>query len=174
MKIFQKKTIFTLISALILGVGLHFLFSWLPSPITALVSPVRESLWEHLKILLIPLLLSGLYLTHGRGLDGLAPWLLTLPIIGGALLLLSYLYHVPFQGGGMGFYLILYVGLMVAGVVLAQVLAPPTQRPFLPTPCLLAALAVGWVKNWVPLFPPGMVVFLDLSKHTPTFYILPK
>ena len=98
MKIFQKKTIFTLIAALILGVGLHFLFSWLPSPITALVSPVRESLWEHLKILLIPLLLSGLYLTHGRGLDGLAPWLLTLPIIGGAMLLLSYLYHVPFQG----------------------------------------------------------------------------
>ena len=102
MKIFQKKTIFTLISALILGVGLHFLFSWLPSPITALVSPVRESLWEHLKILLIPLLLSGLYLTHGRGLDGLAPWLLTLPIIGGALPVPSLPPHLPLQGGRGG------------------------------------------------------------------------
>ena len=126
------------------------------------------------KILLIPLLLSGLYLTHGRGLDGLAPWLLTLPIIGGAMLLLSYLYHVPFQGEGMAFDLILYVVLMVAGFVLAQVLAPLTQRPFLPTLCLVAALAVGWMMIWFTFFPPDMVVFLDLSKHTPTFYILPK
>ena len=174
MKIFHKKKIYTLISAQNLGVRLHGLFSWLRSPIAALVSPVRESLWEHLKILLIPLLLSGLYLTHGRGLDGLAPWLLTLPIIGGAMLLLSYLYHVHFQGEGMAFDLILYVVLMVAGFVLAQVLAPLTQRPFLPTLCLLAALAVGWMMIWFTFFPPDMVVFLDLSKHTPTFYILPK
>ena len=160
MKIFQKKTIFTLIAALLLGVGLHFLFSWLPSPITALVSPVRESLWEHLKILLIPLLLSGLYLTHGRGLDGLAPWLLTLPI--------------PFQGEGMAFDLMLYVVLMMAGFVLAQVLSPLTQRPFIPMLCLVAALAVGWLMVWFTFFPPDLVVFLDLSKHTPTFYILPK
>ena len=174
MKIFQKKTIFTLIAALLLGVGLHFLFSWLPSPITALVSPVRESLWEHLKILLIPLLLSGLYLTHGRGLDGLAPWLLTLPIMGGAMLLLSYLYHIPFQGEGMAFDLMLYVVLMVAGFVLAQVLSPLTQRPLIPMLCLVAALAVGWMMVWFTFFPPDLVVFLDLSKHTPAFYILPK
>ena len=173
MKIFQKKTIFTLIAALILGVGLHFLFSWLPSPITALVSPVRESLWEHLKILLIPLLLSGLYLTHGRGLDGLAPWLLTLPIIGGAMLLLSYLYHVPFQGEGMAFDLMLYVVLMVAGFVLAQVLAPLTQRPFLPTLCLVAALAVGWMMIWFTFFPPEHLLFADLSGGVRTFLTIP-
>ena len=56
---FQKKTLITLAAALGLGVLLHFLFHWLPSPITALISPVRESLWEHLKILLLPLLLAA-------------------------------------------------------------------------------------------------------------------
>lgn len=174
MKYFPKKVIFTLIAALALGVGLHFLFHWLPSPITALFSPVRESLWEHLKILLIPLVLSGLYLTHGRGLDGLAPWLLTLPVVGAAMLLAGYVYHISLKGDWVGFDLILYVVLMVAGFVLAQVLAPLTQRPFIPTLCLLAALAVGWMMIWFTFFPPDMVVFLDLSKHTPTFYILPK
>lgn len=173
MKIFQKKTAFTLAAALGLGVLLHFLFSWLPSPITALVSPVRESLWEHLKILLLPLLLSGLYLTHGRGLDGLAPWLLTLPIVGGAMLLLGYLYHITWGGDWVGFDLILYVVLMAAGFVLAQVLAPLTQRPGIPLLCLLAALLVAWMMIWFTFFPPDMALFLDLSQSKPTFYILP-
>lgn len=174
MKLFPKKVTITLVAALGLGVLLHFLFHWLPSPITALVSPVRESLWEHLKILLIPLLLSGLYLTHGRGLDGLAPWLLTLPLVGGAMLLVGYLYHIPLQGDWVGFDLILYVVLMVAGFVLAHVLAPLTQRPGIPMLCMVAALAVGWLIIWFTFFPPDMALFLDLSKHTPTFYILPQ
>lgn len=173
-KYFPKKVIFTLIAALALGVGLHFLFHWLPSPITALISPVHESLWEHLKILLIPLLLSGLYLTHSRGLDGLAPWLLTLPIIGGAMLLIGYVYHIPLQGDWVGFDLILYVVLMVAGFVLAQVLTPLTQRPGIPTLCLVAALALAWLMIWFTFFPPDMALFLDLSQSKPTFYILPK
>lgn len=173
MKLFRKKTLITLAAALGLGVLLHFLFHWLPSPITALISPVRESLWEHLKILLLPLLLSGLYLTHGRGLDGLAPWLLTLPIVGGAMLLLGYLYHMVWQGDWVGFDLILYVAVMGAGFVLAHRLAPLTQRPGIPLLCLLAALLVGWMMIWFTFFPPNMSLFLDLSKNTPTFYILP-
>ena len=170
---FRKKTLITLAAALGLGVLLHFLFHWLPSPITALISPVRESLWEHLKILLLPLLLSGLYLTHGRGLDGLAPWLLTLPIVGGAMLLLGDLYHMVWQGDWVGFDLILYVVLMGAGFVLAHRLPPLTQRPGIPLLCLLAALLVGWMMIWFTFFPPNMSLFLDLSKNTPTFYILP-
>ena len=173
--VFSKKQVFlAFLAAALGGALLHFLYSAWPNALTALLSPVRESLWEHLKILLIPLLLSGLYLTHGRGLDGLAPWLLTLPIMGGAMLLLSYLYHIPFQGEGMAFDLMLYVVLMMAGFVLAQVLSPLTQRPFIPMLCLVAALAVGWLMVWFTFFPPDLVVFLDLSKHTPTFYILPK
>lgn len=174
MKIFSKKVTITLLAALGLGVVLHFLFDWLPSPITALVSPVRESLFEHLKILLIPLLLSGLYLTHGRGLDGLAPWLLTLPIIASAMLFVGYIYHISLQGSWVGFDLILYGVLIVAGFVLAYRLAPLTQRPGIPLLCLVVALVLGWLMIWFTFFPPDEMLFLDLSKHTPTFYILPR
>lgn len=174
MKYFPKKVTLTLLAALALGVLLHFLFHWLPSPITALISPVSESLWEHLKILLIPLLLAGLYLTHGRGLDGLAPWLLTLPIIGGAMLLAGYVYHITFQGHWVGFDLILYVVLMAAGFVLAQRLAPLTQRPGIPMLCLVVALVMAWLIIWFTFFPPDMALFVDLSRSKPTFYILSK
>ena len=174
MKYFPKKAVITLIAALGLGVLLHFLFHWLPTPFTALISPVQESLWEHLKILLIPLVLSGLYLTHGKGLDGLAPWLLTLPIIAAAMLGVGYLYHILWQGDWVGFDLILYAVLMAAGFVLAHVLAPLTRYPGVPLLCLIAALLLGWMMVWFTFFPPDMTLFLDLSKNTPTFYILPK
>jgi len=52
--------------ALALGVLLHFLHGWLPVPVTALISPVKESIWEHLKILFYPLLLSAFILSRGN------------------------------------------------------------------------------------------------------------
>lgn len=32
----------------------HYLYDWLPGPLTALLAPVNESVWEHLKLLVIP------------------------------------------------------------------------------------------------------------------------
>jgi len=65
--------------AVALGVVLHFLYNWFPNPMIALISPVRESIWEHLKILYFPLLLSALIL--GRGVPGLrAARLLAIPL----------------------------------------------------------------------------------------------
>ena len=44
----------------ILGVLLHFLYDWLPSPLTAAVSGVNESTWEHMKLLFFPLFIYAL------------------------------------------------------------------------------------------------------------------
>ena len=38
-----KKLLLFYLAAAALGAALHFLFTWLPNPITALVAPVRES-----------------------------------------------------------------------------------------------------------------------------------
>lgn len=63
MKIQQKSVIKTvLISALVAsGVGtlLHFVYDWTnENVIVGLFSPVNESVWEHLKLLFFPLLVS--------------------------------------------------------------------------------------------------------------------
>ena len=52
--------------------------------------------------------------------------------------------YASFQGEGMAFDLMLYVVLMVAGFVLAQVLSPLTQWPLIPMLCLVAALV--WLR----------------------------
>ena len=48
----------------LLGSGLHFLYEILPTPLTALISPINESVWEHLKLLFWPTLLGALFLSR--------------------------------------------------------------------------------------------------------------
>lgn len=55
------------------GAALHFLYDALPNPLTALISPVNESVWEHLKLLFWPMLASGFFLARGTD-DRCALW----------------------------------------------------------------------------------------------------
>lgn len=41
----------------------HFLYTWLPGPLTAVLSPVNESPWEHTKLFFMPMLI---YFITGR------------------------------------------------------------------------------------------------------------
>ncbi len=52
-----------LVSVAILGTGWHFLYNVLPCPLTALLAPVNESVWEHLKLLFFPPLLVSVFLS---------------------------------------------------------------------------------------------------------------
>ncbi|MBR4309334.1 MAG: hypothetical protein IKT58_07040 [Oscillospiraceae bacterium] len=46
------------------GTALHFLYDILPTPLTALISPVNESVWEHLKLLFWPMLIGAAVLAE--------------------------------------------------------------------------------------------------------------
>ncbi len=46
------------------GSALHFLYDLLPSPLTALFSPINESVWEHLKLLFWPILCGAVFLAR--------------------------------------------------------------------------------------------------------------
>ena len=73
------------------GTGLHFLYDWVPTPLTALISPINESVWEHLKLLFWPMLVGAAVLSRkkenqGRFWSSFFVALLATP----AFLLLSY------------------------------------------------------------------------------------
>ena len=48
------------------GTALHFLYDVVPTPLTALFSPINESVWEHLKLLFWPMLLGALFLSRKK------------------------------------------------------------------------------------------------------------
>lgn len=48
------------------GTALHFLYDAVPTPLTALFSPINESVWEHLKLLFWPMLAGAVFLSRRR------------------------------------------------------------------------------------------------------------
>ena len=55
----KKAYWIALIVAAVGGTALHFLYALLPNAVTALIAPVNESVWEHLKLLYWPFLAAS-------------------------------------------------------------------------------------------------------------------
>lgn len=157
-------------AALVFGSLLHYLYGWFPNTITALVSPVRESLWEHLKILFIPLLLSSLLLGGKRGRT---PWLFSLLLVCGLMLLLGWLYHVVLAGEALIFSLLLYALLMLAGFLLPRVLWPLSEWPGVGAACAILTVLLAALLVVFTFAPPDNILFADLSGGVRTFLTIP-
>ena len=63
----KRAYIISAVLAAAAGTALHFLYTISPNLISALLAPVNESVWEHLKLLYWPMLLSGFFLSRQAG-----------------------------------------------------------------------------------------------------------
>lgn len=164
MKRISIRILLTFLIASGLGVLLHFLYGWFPNPLIALISPVRESLWEHLKILYIPLLLSGLFLGGKRELT---PWLFSLLTVCGLMLLIGWLYNVVFRGQADIFNIILYFILMIIGFRLPRIVWPLADWPGVGAACAILTVLLAALMVVFTFAPPHGILFVDLSSvHT--------
>ena len=59
----KKAARLSFLAAALLGTAWHFLYTALPCSLTALLAPVNESVWEHLKLLYFPPLLVAVVLS---------------------------------------------------------------------------------------------------------------
>lgn len=158
------------VGALILGVLLHFLYGWFPNPVTALVSPVRESIWEHLKILFVPLMLSGLLLGGKRGKT---PWLCSTLVVCGTMLLVAWIYHIVLRQDALVFDLVLYVVLMLAGFRLPRVLWMLMEWPGIGAACAILTVVLAVLLVVFSFAPPDGAIFADLSGGMRTILTIP-
>lgn len=168
-----KKWLLTGLAALAAGVLLHFLFQWFPNPVTALISPVRESIWEHIKLLYFPLLAAALFLNRGGSAAGRAPWLASLLIVCGAMLGFGWLYHVALRGEGLLFDLLLYALLMAAGFILPRALWPLGQQKWGEKLVSGLTLLLGLLILWFTFFPPAGALFASMGGTLRTFLTIP-
>ena len=170
-KLFTKPWL-VFLGALSLGVSLHFLYDLLPNPLTALISPVKESLWEHIKILYYPLLVSALIL--GRGAPPLrTARLLVIPPVCLLMLLIAWVYHIPLRGDSLLFDLILYAVMMAMGFLLPRWLWPIGDWPGLPTTASALMILLAVLLVLFTFFPPNRILFADLTEDVRTFLTIP-
>lgn len=160
----KRLLILTGLAAILLGTGLHFLFFFLPNPVTALLSPINESLWEHVKLVFWPYLLAAWWLNLGRP-GGIRPWLLTLPLLCALLLGMGLLYHVVLGGSALWVDILLYVLVMALGFFLPTRFSGPFHGILWGIPFVLTAL-LGLMIGYFTLFPPDSILFRELSVHT--------
>ena len=115
----KRHWLLTALGAILAGAGLHFLWQALPNPLFALISPVNESVWEHLKLLYWPMLAAALVLA--RGPRRIAVWAGFFPaIVLQPVFLLALYYGLRALGvQGLAVDLTLYVLTMAGGFLLA-------------------------------------------------------
>ena len=164
-----KKLLFTYLAAAGLGVLLH----WPPNPVFALISPVRESVWEHVKLLYFPLLGAALLL--GRGGKGISrtPWLLSAVLVCAAMLGAGWLYHIVLRGESLYVDLALYFILLAVGFLLPRVLWPLCEWPGTDKAAAALTVLLGAPIVWFTFFPPMTALFADLSGAVRTFLTIP-
>ena len=173
MKTLSRRLLLALVLAVVGGTLLHFVYELFPNPVTALFSPMRESLWEHLKLLYYPYLAALLLLTRGGEPGCRAPWLLSLLTICAAMLATGYCYHIVLGLDSMVFDIGLFVVLMAAGFFLLPRLFAPLagKSGWSEVLWVLVVLLGGAILLFGPL-PPAGVLFADLS-GAPTWATIP-
>lgn len=151
------------------GACLHFLYELLPNPVTALFSPVNESIWEHLKLIYWPYLAAMLLVTGKKAWGSLGSWLFTLLILSVAMLAAGYVYHISLGGERLLFDIFLYVVLMALGFFLPERLGRAAGRA-----ALLYVLVVflGVFLILFTFLPPDHILFADLTA-VHTWYTIP-
>ena len=167
--VLSKRLVTAFVLATLAGTALHFLYDLLPNMLTALFSPVYESIWEHLKVIYWPYLAAMLIVTGKAGRSSRGSWYFALLVISLAMLGIGYVYHISLGGDSTFFDISLYVILMAIGFLLPEKLdrlGKYTTALFFPV------VALGVLIVLFTFLPPDHILFADLSRVN-TWYTIP-
>ena len=96
----KRRWLFVFFLTAAAGAALHFLYDLWPNALTAILAPVNESVWEHLKLLFWPFLAAGFALTCGQA-EKPAAWSGFLLAELGMPVFLSGIYYTLHAGFGV-------------------------------------------------------------------------
>ena len=164
----SKVLLIAFVVTTLAGACLHFLYDFLPSPVTALIAPVNESIWEHLKLVYWPYLAAMWIVTRKAGKDSRGGWLLTLLIISVAMLTAGYVYYILLGRDSRAFGLSLYVILMALGFWLPGRLSTCGKSKIIP----FLVILLGAMILLFTFLPPDNILFADLTT-VHTWYTIP-
>mgnify|MGYP004555079653 CR=1 FL=1 len=143
------------------GSALHFLYVVLPNPLTALISPINESVWEHLKLLFFPTLAAAALLSlrepHPHRLwSGFFAALLAAPA---ALTAVYYLLSAGFGVKSTAADIALYFAAMFFGFFLAYRLRESGRLE----------RAAPWLLLPTALYGAALILFTFAAPELPIF-----
>ena len=165
----SKRMLVAFVLTTLAGVCLHFLYDLIPCTVTALFSPVQESIWEHLKVIYWPYLAAMFIVTGKAGRGKRGNWLFSLLVISVAMLIIGYVYHISLGGSSTVFDIGLYVVLMAVGFFLPGRLGETAGHS---APVFFLSVLLGVAIVLFTFLPPDHILFSDLSE-VHTWYTIP-
>ena len=158
----SKAALLAFAVATLAGSCLHFVYALFPNGPTAVLAPVNESIWEHLKILVWPCVLGAVPLLR-REPDGLGARAFSLLLAAGLMLAAGWLYHGVLAGRARLFDVVLYVLCMGVCFLLPAFLRGSfwQEKARLWCGLVLALMVLMVVFTWLP---PDAALFHELPK----------
>ena len=153
-----KLLIFFVVTVLA-GCGLHFLYDWSPNLLFAMIAPVKESVWEHLKLVFWPLLAALLLYTR-KDKDQRASWYLGLLTASALLLIYGWVYNIRMAQANMIVDITAYVVIMALGFAVA--LWIPVSKRWKGFLLLLTGVLAALIVVFT-FAPPDTLLFADLQ-----------
>lgn len=114
-----KEHIYGVLFTLIVGSILHFVYEWSGrNVIVAVFSPVNESIWEHLKLLFIPMFFFAIieYFTYGKKLSNFVPIRVLSMLLGMIVIVVSFYTYSGIIGSN---YVIADIVIFILGILVA-------------------------------------------------------
>ena len=153
-----------------LGVLLHFTYGWSGgSRAVAVVAPVNESVWEHLKLVLVPVTLFGVAET-ALGVDPCRLWWAKLVEIVAACCFIVAVFYVYTGALGIESVVAVDIASYIAAIALGQwlsyqiVVAGRRVARLWVSAVAIAVLIVGF--GIVTFAPPHVPLFREMSSGT--------
>lgn len=156
----KRDAILAFVLSSLAGTLLHFLYSSFPSPLTALFSPVAESIWEHVKLIYFPGLVAAAVLARRHG--KLGERMLALLVACAVMLVLGYVYHILLGGEAFPVDIAIYLVSMALVFCLPYPLEKWVRGRWSEL-FLLLVIALGGAACLFTFLPPESTLYADLS-----------
>lgn len=163
----KKAQALGIVFTLVIGTLLHFMYEWTgESLIAAAFSAVNESLWEHLKLLVVPMLLFGIieYFYYGKALDNFVTVRFLSILLGMAIIIFGFYTYSGAWGQNL---LLVDILLFVLAVLLAYFFSfIALQKHRFDSPAAKWASIIGIFTLialfvWFTFSPPHIPLFID-------------
>ncbi len=161
----KKNTIKAWIVFVAISIGgnlLHFLFSRFPNVIFAAIAPVNESIWEHTKLLFLPLIISAIIMGY-KDKDRLTMGLLSAPLTCILMVVASFFYHIVLGQFNFVVDIVAYYVEIALGFWLPQCLKFKNIPVFVRWLIIAFVVIFGMLMIVFSYLPPDNIIFTDLS-----------
>lgn len=165
----KKWQIIGFFFTVILGALLHFVFSWSgESTLVAPIAAVNESTWEHIKLLIVPILIFGLieYIVYGYNIENFIPIKFVSILIGMLSIVVIFYTYTGIVGDN---YLVIDILLFIISVALSYCFSSKyldTNMFISKIAQVLGLLGIILLVTSLVMFtyhPPKINLFLDPS-----------